>query len=62
MILMCTDGLSNMIEDDEMHRIVKSSRDIVEATTRLVDRANDNGGNDNIGVILAEPFAGEVNV
>lgn len=62
MILMCTDGLSNMIEDDEMHRIVKSSRDIVEAATRLVDRANDNGGNDNIGVILAEPFAGEVNV
>ena len=62
MILMCTDGLSNMIEDEEMYRIVKSSRDIVEAVTRLVERANENGGNDNIGVVLAEPFAGEVNV
>ena len=62
MILMCTDGLSNMIEDEEMFRIVKSSRDIVEAVERLVERANVNGGNDNIGVILAEPFAGEVNV
>lgn len=62
MILMCTDGLSNMIEDEEMLVIVKSSRDIVEAVERLVERANDNGGNDNIGVILAEPFAGEVNV
>lgn len=62
MILMCTDGLSNMIEDEEMLAIVKSSRDIVEAVERLVERANDNGGNDNIGVILAEPFAGEVNV
>ena len=62
MILMCTDGLSNMIEDEEMYRIVKSSRDIVEATERLVDRANENGGNDNIGIVLAEPFAGEVNV
>ena len=61
-ILMCTDGLSNMIEDEEMFRIVKSSRDIVEAVERLVERANDNGGNDNIGVVLAEPFAGEVNV
>ena len=62
MILMCTDGLSNMIEDEEMLVIVKSSRDIVEAVERLVEKANDNGGNDNIGVILAEPFAGEVNV
>ena len=62
MILMCTDGLSNMIEDEEMYRIVKSSRDIVEATERLVDRANENGGHDNIGIVLAEPFAGEVNV
>ena len=62
MILMCTDGLSNMIEDEEMLVIVKSSRDMVEAVERLVEKANDNGGNDNIGVILAEPFAGEVNV
>ena len=59
---MCTDGLSNMIEDEEMFRIVKSSRDIVEAVERLVERANDNGGSDNFGVVLAEPFAGEVNV
>lgn len=62
MILMCTDGLSNMMEDEEMLRIVKCSRDIVEAVEHLVKRANDNGGNDNIGVVLAEPFAGEVNV
>ena len=59
-ILMCTDGLSNMVEDDEIYRIVKSSRDVVEATERLIDRANDNGGKDNIGIVLAEPFADEV--
>lgn len=62
MILMCTDGLSNMVEDEEILRIVKSSRDIVEAVERLIERANENGGQDNIGVILAEPFAGEENV
>lgn len=62
MILMCTDGLSNMIEDEEILRIVKSSRDIVEAVERLIESANENGGQDNIGVILAEPFAGEENV
>lgn len=62
MILMCTDGLSNMVEDEEILRIVKSSRDIVEAVERLIESANENGGQDNIGVILAEPFAGEENV
>lgn len=61
-ILMCTDGLSNMVEDEEIFRIVKSSRDVVEAVERLVEKANDNGGSDNIGVIVAEPFANEVNV
>ena len=61
-ILMCTDGLSNMVEDDDIFRIVKSSRDIVEAVERLVNRANDNGGSDNIGVIIAEPTIDEVNV
>lgn len=62
MILMCTDGLSNMVEDEEMLYIVKCSRDVVEAVEQLIERAKDNGGNDNIGVIVAQPFADEVNV
>ena len=62
MLLMCTDGLSNMVEDEDIFRIVKSSRDIVEAVETLVERANENGGNDNIGVILTMPFAEEVKV
>ncbi len=61
-ILMCTDGLSNMLEDEEMFQIVENSRDIVEAVERLVERANENGGKDNIGVIIAKPFDNEVNV
>ena len=61
-ILMCTDGLSNMMEDEEIFRIVKSSRDVVEAVERLVEKANENGGNDNIGIVIAKPFEDEVNV
>lgn len=61
-ILMCTDGLSNMVEDDEILRIVKRSRDVVEAVEQLIERAKINGGSDNIGVIVAQPFADEVNV
>lgn len=60
-ILMCTDGLSNMVEDERLFQIVKSSRDVVEAVERLINEANTNGGNDNIGVVVAEPFANEVN-
>ena len=59
---MCTDGLSNMVEDEEMHRIVMGARDVVDAVERLIERANRNGGNDNIGVVVAQPLTDEVNV
>lgn len=61
-ILMCSDGLTNMVDDDEIFQIVKSARDIVEAVESLIQRANENGGSDNIGVVLAQPYAGEVSV
>ena len=54
MILMCSDGLSNMIEDDDMEYIIRHSSSIQNAVDNLVDKANENGGNDNITVILAE--------
>jgi len=59
-ILMCTDGLSNMVEDEEILGIVRSSRDVVEAVEQLIESAKENGGSDNIGVIVAQPFADEV--
>ena len=60
MILMCTDGLSNMVEDGEMLHIVKGSRDVVEAVEGLIERANQNGGKDNIGIVIVDAFADEV--
>ena len=60
MILMCTDGLSNMVEDGEMLHIVKGSRDVVEAVEGLIERANQNGGKDNIGIVAVDAFADEV--
>nr|WP_296264767.1 Stp1/IreP family PP2C-type Ser/Thr phosphatase [uncultured Merdimonas sp.] len=61
-ILMCTDGLSNMVEDEDMFDIVKGARDVVEAVEMLIEKANSNGGRDNIGVVLAEPLSDEVSV
>ena len=60
LILMCTDGLSNMVEDEDMFDIIKSARDIVEAVLMLIEKANSNGGRDNIVVVMAEPLADEV--
>ncbi len=60
-VLLCSDGLTNMIEDEEIRMILQGQRDIVEKAEALVTTANNNGGKDNIAVILIEPFANEVN-
>lgn len=59
-ILMCSDGLSNMIEDDEIERIIKEGNDLPEIALELIGEANQNGGKDNIAVVLIEPLACEV--
>ncbi len=56
-ILLCSDGLSNMIEDEDMEYIVKNSDTLQDAVESLVARANENGGSDNITVVLAEVCA-----
>ncbi len=58
-VLMCSDGLTNMLEDEEIRMILNGQRDIVEKAQELVKAANNNGGKDNISVILIEPFAEE---
>lgn len=57
MVLMCSDGLTNMLEDEEIRMIMNGQRDIVEKAEELVKAANNNGGRDNISVVLIEPFA-----
>lgn len=53
-ILMCTDGLTNMVEDDEILRLIKSSIDVADMAENLIKMANHNGGKDNIGVVIVE--------
>ena len=55
-ILICTDGLTNMVEDQDIRSIINSQRDVAECAERLVRTANDNGGKDNITVVVIEPF------
>lgn len=51
--LMCTDGLTDMLTDDQLEHIVRTSPDLDSAVKRLIDGANEEGGVDNITVVLA---------
>ena len=53
-VLMCTDGLTNMVEDDEILSIVRRGVDVADAAENLIKMANHNGGKDNIGVVIIE--------
>ncbi len=51
-LLMCSDGLTDMVWDDEILRLVTTRNALKSAAEDLVDRANERGGHDNITVIL----------
>ncbi|MBS5091153.1 MAG: Stp1/IreP family PP2C-type Ser/Thr phosphatase [Lachnospiraceae bacterium] len=61
-LLLCSDGLSNMVSDEEIWRIANTSRDLREMGMRLVSLANENGGKDNIAVVLVQPDTKEVEI
>ena len=51
--LLCSDGLTDMVEVNVLHNVVNQKRaDLAKAAADLVDLANENGGRDNISVIL----------
>jgi protein phosphatase len=54
MLLLCTDGLINMVKDQEIREVFTTLPGPAEITKRLVDMANDNGGRDNITVVVAD--------
>lgn len=49
-LLMCSDGLTNMLQEEEIYSIVKENEN--EACDKLIQRANELGGYDNISVII----------
>ena len=59
-ILMCSDGLTNMVDNESILNIVKDASPVRDKVQALIDMANINGGRDNIGSILIDPFHEEV--
>ena len=56
-VLMCSDGLTNMVSDSEIEAILKGEGSLEEKTRILIDSANKNGGKDNIAVLLIDEYA-----
>ncbi|MDX9973029.1 MAG: Stp1/IreP family PP2C-type Ser/Thr phosphatase [FCB group bacterium] len=52
-LLLCSDGLVNMVKDSEINKLFRRRRSSAEIAQRLVNMANENGGLDNITVIVA---------
>jgi serine/threonine protein phosphatase PrpC len=50
--VLCSDGLSGMITDEDILTIVQTSPDVREACRKLIERANEHGGEDNITAVL----------
>jgi serine/threonine protein phosphatase PrpC len=56
-ILLCSDGVWEMVRDDELARILRENTGTAEACERIVRAANENGGEDNISVVLLDTSA-----
>jgi protein phosphatase len=53
--LLCSDGLSDMVEDADIHLTINTFGDnLATVAKQLIQLANDNGGRDNVSVVLAE--------
>lgn len=52
--VLCSDGLCGPVSDDEILEISTSSNDLKQSVARLIERANQNGGPDNVTVVLAK--------
>lgn len=53
-LLLCSDGLTGMLTDEEINRVLLDANEPAEACRQLVSRANEAGGRDNITVVVAE--------
>lgn len=56
-ILLCSDGLSNMLSDEEIGTIIGQKMELSQIVERCMERANEEGGLDNIAVVVAESEA-----
>ncbi len=56
MMLICSDGLTNKVTDDQLIEVLKQEASLESKAAALINTANENGGEDNITVVILEYF------
>ena len=52
--VLCSDGLTNCLTDEQIGDVLSSSTDLNDCVDELITRSNDNGGFDNISVVIVD--------
>lgn len=60
-ILLCSDGLTNMMDVDTIERVILSDYEVEDKVIRLIKKANNRGGTDNVSVAYLERFPRVIN-
>ncbi len=58
LFLMCSDGLSDMVDDEGIGKILGNEGPLEQKAAQLIDAANANGGRDNISILMAQAIEG----
>jgi len=58
LFLMCSDGLSDMVDDEGIGKIMGNEGPLEQKAAQLIDAANANGGRDNISILMAQAIEG----
>ena len=59
-ILLCSDGLTNMLTEEQIEKVLVEEKNAEEAVKKLINKANARGGNDNISVAYYKKESGDV--
>ena len=59
-IFLCSDGLTNMLTNEQIEKVLNSDLSIEETVEKLIKKANARGGNDNISIAYLKKESGDV--
>ena len=59
-ILLCSDGLTNMLTEEQIEKVLEEEEKAEDAVKKLINKANARGGNDNISIAYLKKESGDV--
>lgn len=59
-ILLCSDGLTNMLTEEQIEKVLVEEKNVEDAVRKLIKKANARGGNDNISVAYLKKESGDL--